>query len=125
MLLQRFEPDVLVQSLNGVASRRLGLRGTDGNVHYFSVHGTTSHTTRADDRMGQLYSVLNRLMAKYKESRKRNLIYSIPRAVSITNRFRLVETPEADVNLGEVRFPTYDGAICVSEKHACEFIALF
>jgi transformation/transcription domain-associated protein len=102
IMLQKFEPDVMVQNTNYVYSRRLGLRGSDGKVYYFSVMATSPHMTHSDERWAQMYNILNWLMGKYKETRKRQLVYTIPRIVSITNRVRLCETPEADINMGEV-----------------------
>ena len=52
-ILQRFEPDVLVQHANGYGYRRIGMRGSDGKVHHFLVQYVVYYITAADERMAQ------------------------------------------------------------------------
>lgn len=102
VILQRFEPEVQVHHSHGFSHRRIGLRGNDGNVAYFLVQYSISHITRSDERMMQLYVLLNRMMMKYKETRKRNLVYHVPLVIPLTHRLRLMETHEAHVSFEEV-----------------------
>jgi len=46
--------------------------------------------------------LLNRMMSKFKETRKRNLVYHVPLVVPLTHRLRLLETHDAHVTLEEV-----------------------
>ena len=50
----------------------------------------------------RLYVLLNRLMEKFKETRKRNLVYHVPLVIPLTHRLRLMETHEAHVSFEEV-----------------------
>jgi transformation/transcription domain-associated protein len=49
-----------------------------------------------------MYALFNRLMSKYKETRRRNLVFHIPVSVPITNRMRFYKADESLVSLEEV-----------------------
>jgi hypothetical protein len=103
-VLQRFQPDVFVHHTHGFAHRRIGMRGSSGKVSSFLVQYSISHITRSDERNMQLYLLLNRMMLKYKETRKRNLAYHVPLVVPLTHRLRLLETHGAQVCIARIRF---------------------
>jgi transformation/transcription domain-associated protein len=102
VILQRFEPEVQVHHSHGFSHRRIGLMGDDGKVVHFLVQYSISHITRSDERMMQLYVLLNRMMSKSKETRRRNLVFHVPLVIPLTHRLRLMETHTAHVSLEEV-----------------------
>lgn len=62
---------VQVQQSHGLSPRRIGLVGSSGEAKHFLVQYAISHYTRSDERMLQLFVLLNRLMAKSKVSKDR------------------------------------------------------
>ena len=66
LLLQRFSTRVSVHHSHGFSNRRIGMLSDDGRPHHFLVQYQISHITRSDERMMQLYVLLNRMMRHYK-----------------------------------------------------------
>jgi transformation/transcription domain-associated protein len=52
--------------------------GSDGLVKQFLVQTSLTLSARSDERMVQLFRVLNRLLDKHKESRRRHLSFHAP-----------------------------------------------
>jgi len=102
VVLHRFHPDVKVHHTHGFSHRRIGMRGNNGKQYSFLVQYSISHITRSDERMMQVYVLFNRMMAKYKETRNRNLVFHVPLVVPLTHRLRLMQTNEAHISLEEV-----------------------
>jgi len=101
-LLQRFARRVQVQHAHGFSNRSLALLSDDGRPHHFLVQYQISHITRSDERMMQLYVLLNRVMRHYKETRRRALLYHVPAVVPLTHRLRLTQTDPAQLSLEDV-----------------------
>jgi transformation/transcription domain-associated protein len=98
-----FESTVDVLLRNGFTQRRVALGGSDGRDHYFLVQYAMTHITRTDERMTQMYLLLNRLLARHKETKRRNATFHIPKVIPLTPRVRLLEDHRDFVTLGEVR----------------------
>jgi hypothetical protein len=102
-MLVRFEPYVLVQHTSqGVQARRLGLRGSDGRLQYFAVQSAYTKLIHSDERLVQLHVILNRLLGKYKETRKRQLAFTVSPVIPLSNRMRLIDAPDDAVTMAEV-----------------------
>jgi transformation/transcription domain-associated protein len=101
-LLQRFSRSVNVQHAHGFSNRRIAMLSDDGKPHHFLVQYQISHITRSDERMMQLYVLLNRMMRHYRETRKRQLVYNVPAVIPLTHRLRLTETDPAQVSLEDI-----------------------
>lgn len=52
--------------------------GNDGSQKHFLVQTSLTPSARSDERMVQLFRVLNRLLDKHKESRRRHLAFNTP-----------------------------------------------
>lgn len=89
--LARFDPEIVVQQHNGVYRRRVGMVGSNGKTTYFLVSFASAHLARNDERMMQMYLMLNRMMEKSKETRKRNLAFHVPLIVPLQHRMQLHE----------------------------------
>ncbi|KAJ5919627.1 hypothetical protein N7454_009462 [Penicillium verhagenii] len=88
--IDRFLPDVdLVRGI-GVCHRRLKIRGHDGSVHNFAVQHPAARHCRREERILQLFRIFNGLLAKRKESRRRNLYFHLPLMVPLAPHIRLV-----------------------------------
>lgn len=102
-LLVRFEPEILVQHTSqGTQTRRLGFRGSDGRLQYFAVASAYGTMMHSDERLVQLNVIMNRLLGKYKETRKRQLAFTVAPVIPLGNRMRLVDAPDDAVTFSEV-----------------------
>lgn len=100
-LIARFDKDV-VTKLNGPFMRRIGMLSEEGKCVHFFVQQQNVHINRSDERMQQLYVLLNRLMRNYKETRKRHLVHHIATMIPIHSRWNLKETDPSHITLQDV-----------------------
>ncbi|CAH0477213.1 unnamed protein product [Peronospora belbahrii] len=100
--IQHFESTVDVLLRNGFTQRRVTMGGSDGRAYYFLVQYAMTHITRTDERMMQMYLLLNRLLVRHKETKKRNTVFHVPKVIPLTPRVRLLEDNRDFVTLGEV-----------------------
>ncbi|KAG6974225.1 hypothetical protein JG687_00000453 [Phytophthora cactorum] len=100
--IQHFKSTVDVLLRNGFTQRRVALGGSDGRTYYFLVQYAMTHITRTDERMMQMYLLLNRLLLRHKETKKRNTVFHVPKVIPLTPRVRLLEDNRDFVTLGEV-----------------------
>ncbi|KAG7397367.1 hypothetical protein PHYBOEH_000823 [Phytophthora boehmeriae] len=97
-----FESTVDVLLRNGFTQRRVAMGGSDGRAYYFLVQYAMTHITRTDERMMQMYLLLNRLLLRHKETKKRNTVFHVPKVIPLTPRVRLLEDNRDFVTLGEI-----------------------
>ncbi|KAL8008147.1 putative transcription-associated protein [Plasmopara halstedii] len=100
--ISHFKNTVDVLLRNGFTQRRVAMGGSDGRSYYFLVQYAMTHITRTDERMMQMYLLLNRLLARHKETKKRNLVFHLPKVIPLTPRVRLLEDNRDFVTLGDV-----------------------
>ncbi|KAG6609753.1 Phosphatidylinositol kinase (PIK-L3) [Phytophthora cinnamomi] len=100
--IQHFENSVDVLLRNGFTQRRVSMGGSDGRTYYFLVQYAMTHITRTDERMMQMYLLLNRLLLRHKETKKRNTVFHVPKVIPLTPRVRLLEDNRDFVTLGEI-----------------------
>ncbi|KAJ9213961.1 hypothetical protein DTO166G4_4406 [Paecilomyces variotii] len=97
--IDRFLPDVdLVRGI-GVCHRRLRIRGHDGSVHPFAVQHPAARHCRREERILQLFRIFNGLLAKRKESRRRNLYFHLPLMVPLAPHIRLVRDDPSYISI--------------------------
>lgn len=97
--IERFLPDVDQIRGTGLCHRRLKIRGHDGSIHPFAVQYPAARTSRREERILQLFRILNGVLAKRKESRRRNLQFHLPLIVPITVQTRLIQDDASYINL--------------------------
>lgn len=97
--IDRFLPDVdLVRGI-GVCHRRLKIRGHDGSIHPFAVQHPAARHCRREERILQLFRIFNGILAKRKESRRRNLYFHLPLMVPLAPHIRLVQDDTSYISL--------------------------
>ncbi|KAJ5597057.1 hypothetical protein N7450_003515 [Penicillium hetheringtonii] len=97
--IDRFLPDVdLVRGI-GVCHRRLKIRGHDGSIHPFAVQHPAARHCRREERILQLFRIFNGLLAKRKESRRRNLYFHLPLMVPLAPHIRLVRDDSSYISM--------------------------
>ncbi|MCJ1310684.1 hypothetical protein MMC25_004350 [Agyrium rufum] len=100
--IDRFLPDVdLVRSI-GFSHRRLKIRGHDGSLHPFAIQHPAARHSRREERTLQLFRIFDDVLAKRKESRRRNLKFHLPLTIPLAPAIRLVQESEPAVSLQSV-----------------------
>jgi len=97
--IERFLPDVELVRGIGICHRRLTIRGHDGSIHPFAIQFPAARSSRREERMLQLFRIFNGILAKRKESRRRNLQFHLPLIVPITPSVRMVQDDSSYINM--------------------------
>ncbi|GLJ07095.1 hypothetical protein SUGI_0058030 [Cryptomeria japonica] len=100
--LDRIGADVPIVRRHGSSFRRLTIVGSDGSQKHFLVQTSLTPSARSDERMVQLFRVLNRLFDKHKESRRRHLAFHTPVIIPVWPQVRMVEDDLMYSTFGEV-----------------------
>lgn len=97
--IERFLPNVDLIRTVGFSHRRLKIRGHDGSVHSFAIQHPAARHSRREERMLQLFRIFNGILAKRKESRRRNLNFYLPLMIPLAPSLRLVQDDPSYVSL--------------------------
>ncbi|KAI5862854.1 hypothetical protein GGS23DRAFT_569784, partial [Durotheca rogersii] len=97
--IDRFLPNVdLIRGI-GASHRRLKIRGHDGSVHSFAIQHPAARHCRREERILQLFRHLNQTLAKKKESRRRDLQFTVPLIVPLAPHIRIVQEDTSYITL--------------------------
>ncbi|KAK4997496.1 transcription-associated protein 1, partial [Elasticomyces elasticus] len=97
--IERFLPNVdLIRGI-GACHRRLKIRGHDGSVHPFAIQHPALRHGRREERVMQLFRMLNSTLAKKKESRRRNLQFHLPVIVPLSPHIRMIQDDASYISL--------------------------
>ena len=97
--IERFLPDVDLVRTCGFSHRRLKIRGHDGSVHPFAIQHPAARHSRREERTLQLFRIFNTILAKRKESRRRNLQFHLPLIQPLAPSIRLVQDDSSYISL--------------------------
>ncbi|PKA60897.1 Serine/threonine-protein kinase ATR [Apostasia shenzhenica] len=89
--LDRIGADIPIVRRHGSSFRRLTLIGSDGSQRHFIVQTSLTPNARSDERVLQLFRVLNKMFEKNKESRRRHLAIHTPIIIPVWSQVRMVE----------------------------------
>ena len=97
--IDRFLPTVDLVRTVGVSHRRLKIRGHDGSVHPFAVQNPAARHCRREERMLQLFRTLNHTLSSKKETRRRDLQFTLPLMVPLAPHIRIVQEDTSYMSL--------------------------
>ncbi|KAJ3326459.1 hypothetical protein HDU76_012906 [Blyttiomyces sp. JEL0837] len=100
--IDRFQPEVEVLRGHGSCYRRLTIRGHDGSYHPFNVQHPAVRHCRREERIIQLFRILNSILERKKESRRRGLSFHLPLIVPLAPLIRLVQDDPSYTTLQEI-----------------------
>ncbi|MCL7050221.1 hypothetical protein MKW94_020144 [Papaver nudicaule] len=89
--LDRVGADIPIFRRHGSSFRRLTLIGSDGSQRHFIVQTSLTPNARSDERILQLFRLMNRMFDKHKESRRRHLSIHTPIIIPVWSQVRMVE----------------------------------
>ncbi|OMO84636.1 hypothetical protein COLO4_21911 [Corchorus olitorius] len=89
--LDRVGADIPIVRRHGSSFRRLTLIGSDGSQRHFIVQTSLTPNARSDERILQLFRVMNQMFDKHKESRRRHICIHTPIIIPVWSQVRMVE----------------------------------
>ncbi|KAL6010354.1 hypothetical protein ACLOJK_000785 [Asimina triloba] len=90
--LDRVGADIPIVRRHGSSFRRLTLIGSDGSQRHFIVQTSLTPNARSDERILQLFRVMNRMFDKHKESRRRHLCIHTPIIIPVWSQVKPCDT---------------------------------
>ena len=100
--IARFLPTVnFVRGTIG-SYRRINMRGHDGSVHSFAVQSPAARHSRREERMFQLYRLLNKILDKNVQTRRSNIQFSLPIAIPLSPQVRIINDQSSFATLHEI-----------------------
>lgn len=87
--LDRVGADIPIVRRHGSSFRRLTLIGSDGSQRHFIVQTSLTPNARSDERILQLFRVMNRMFDKHKESRRRHVCLHTPIIIPVWSQVSL------------------------------------
>ncbi|KAI9001012.1 atypical/PIKK/TRRAP protein kinase [Trametes punicea] len=100
--IRRFGPKYENCRSHGYCWRRLTIKGHDGSTTSFAVQLPSGRHWRREERTMQIFRTLNNTLSRKKESRKRNLHFHLPAAVSCAPNLRLLQNDSSYITLGDI-----------------------
>ncbi|KEZ39649.1 Histone acetylase complex subunit [Scedosporium apiospermum] len=97
--IDRFLPNVDLVRTSSASYRRLRMRGRDGSIHSWAVQHPAARHCRREERILQLFRHLNQTLGKKKESRRRDLQFTLPIMVPLAPHIRIVKEDASWVTL--------------------------
>lgn len=97
--IERFIPTVDLVRTIGASHRRLKIRGHDGSIHPFAVQHPAARHCRREERIVQLFRQLNQRLGRKKESRRRDLQFTLPLMVPLAPHIRIVQEDTSYITL--------------------------
>lgn len=100
--IDRFLPEVEIIRSYGNCYRRLTIRGHDGTIHPFLIQNPVARQFRREERLMQLFRMLNYILERRKESRMRNLVFHLPAIVPLAPNVRMVQDDPSYTSLYDI-----------------------
>ncbi|CAB4253773.1 histone acetyltransferase TRA1 [Maudiozyma barnettii] len=100
--ISKFLPAVDFVRSTLVSYRRINIRGHDGSIHSFAVQSPAARHSRREERMFQLYRLLNKLLDKHVQSKRRNLQFTLPIAIPLSPQVRIMNDKSSYVTLHQM-----------------------
>jgi transformation/transcription domain-associated protein len=100
--ISRFSPSVELGRGHGHCFRRITMIGSDGSPYTFVIQMPAARHCRREDRLTAFFRIMNSVLARRKESRRRNLQFHLPTAVAFAHQLRLVQSDSTYISLQDI-----------------------
>ncbi|RKP03126.1 hypothetical protein CXG81DRAFT_9931 [Caulochytrium protostelioides] len=98
----RFLPEITAVRGPGSCHRRLSIRGHDGRLQTFMLQNHAARHCRREERLMQLFRLLNAISDRRKDARERSLTFHLPLMVPMAPQMRLVQDDPSYVSFYEI-----------------------
>lgn len=98
----RFSPKAELGRGHGHCFRRITMIGSNGSLYTFNVQMPAARHCRREERLTQLFRIMNSVLKRRKEARRRNLQFHVPTAIALAPQLRLVQNDSSYVSLQDV-----------------------
>ncbi|PKI83589.1 transcription-associated protein 1 [Malassezia vespertilionis] len=100
--ISRFLPEYGLLRSNGMCNRRVTILSNKGTLYSFTVQLPSARYCRREERIFQLLRLLNTVLERKIQTRKRGLAFNVPTAVPISPQLRLLNYDESFVSMQDI-----------------------
>ncbi|KAI8052220.1 kinase-like domain-containing protein [Syncephalis plumigaleata] len=100
--IERFEPTVVTTRQQVSYVKNIAIRGHNGTIHPFMIQHPCPRFCRREERLVQLFRLLNSVLERRLETRRRSLQFHLPVAIPLAPQLRLVQLDPSYVTLHDV-----------------------
>ncbi|RKP06117.1 phosphatidylinositol kinase, partial [Thamnocephalis sphaerospora] len=100
--IERFEPTVVTTLQQSSYVRHLTMRGHNGSPHSFVVQHPSPRSCRREERLAQLFRMMNSILERRLETRRRSLSFHLPFTVPLAPQVRLVQLDHSYVTMHDI-----------------------
>lgn len=100
--INRFLPEYGLLRSNGMCNRRITILSNKGSLFSFAVQLPSARYCRREERIFQLLRLLNTVLERKIQTRKRGLAFNVPTAVPISPQLRLLNYDESFISMQDI-----------------------
>lgn len=101
--IAKFMPRVELVHRHNFSARRLTIRGHNGKLYpYLVINDAWLTESRREERVLQVFRMVNLFLEKRKETARRHLQFYVPRVVAVSPQLRLIEDNPSIISLCEI-----------------------
>lgn len=100
--IERFMPVLDLVRGPTACYKRLTIRGQDGSLHPFAVQFPAARHCRREERISQMFRLLNDELSRTVETRRRSIDFTLPLAVPLSPHIRLISDDPSYVDMSYI-----------------------
>ncbi|PSK39382.1 hypothetical protein C7M61_001993 [Candidozyma pseudohaemuli] len=100
--IERFLPTIDLARGTNACYKRLKIRGHDGSLHAFAVQFPAARHCRREECLFQLFRIFDDSLSKKVETRRRNILFTLPIAVPLSPHIRIINDDLRDISMQKV-----------------------
>jgi transformation/transcription domain-associated protein len=100
--IERFDPSVITSLHQSSYIRHITMHGHNGSLHTFAVQHPSPRSCRREERLVQLFRMMNCMLERRLEARRRALAFHLPVTVPLAPQVRLVKYDTSYVTLDDI-----------------------
>lgn len=100
--IERFLPTIDLARGTNACYKRLKIRGHDGSLHAFAVQFPAARHCRREECLFQLFRIFDDSLSKKVETRRRNILFTLPIAVPLSPHIRIINDDSRDISMQKV-----------------------
>lgn len=100
--IERFLPTIDLARGTNACYKRLKIRGHNGSLHAFAVQFPAARHCRREESLFQLFRIFDDTLSKKVETRRRNILFTLPIAVPLSPHIRIINDDSRDISMQKI-----------------------
>lgn len=100
--IERFLPTIDLTRGTNACYKRMKIRGHDGSLHVSAVQFPAARHCRREESLFQLFRIFDDSLSKKVETRRRNILFTLPIAVPLSPHIRIINDDSRDISMQKI-----------------------